>query len=245
MDNFLEKLNIKNENNLFNNLSEKIQEMQNNYLNSNLNKIVDSAINIGIKSILPDFIEDQVIEIKDTIINEGIKEGIDSLINSTIDIGKTAIGIFTGNFENISQVELAVEKGGLIDGISDLLDLAIKTAQEKDLIDKSTAKNLKNGKNEILKTITNSIENNMSDQIKSIDKLNKYTENWNKAFENKNFNDMEKSIEKIEKELEKIIPLENIIKNVRKIENIHNLIKNNDKNFDISALELELANKLY
>lgn len=245
MDNFLEKLNIKNENNLFNNLSEKIQEMQNNYLNSNLNKIVDSAINIGIKSILPDFIEDQVIEIKDTIINEGIKEGIDSLINSTIDIGKTAIGIFTGNFENISQVELAVEKGGLIDGISDLLDLAIKTAQEKDLIDKSTAKNLKNGKNEILKTITNSIENNMSDQIKSIDKLNKYTENWNKAFENKNFNDMEKLIEKIEKEMEKIIPLENIIKNVRKIENIHNLIKNNDKNFDISALELELANKLY
>lgn len=245
MDNFLEKLNINNENNLFNNLSEKIQEMQNNYLNSNLNKIVDSAINIGIKSILPDFIEDQVIEIKDTIINEGIKEGIDSLINSTIDIGKTAIGIFTGNFENISQVELAVEKGGLIDGISDLLDFAIKTAQEKSLIDKSTAKNLKNGKNEILKTITSSIENNMSDQIKSIDKLNKYTENWNKAFEDKNFNDMEKSIKKIETEMEKIIPLENTIKNVRKIENIHNLIKNNEKNFDISSLELELANKLY
>lgn len=244
MDNFLEKLNIKNENNLFNNLSEKIQEMQNNYLNSNLNKIVDSAINIGIKSILPDFIEDQVIEIKDTIINEGIKEGIDSLINSTIDIGKTAIGIFTGNFENISQVELVVEKGGLIDGISDLLDLAIKTAQEKDLIDKSTAKNLKNGKNEILKTITNSIENNMSDQIKSIDKLNKYTENWNKAFENKNFNDMEKSIEKIEKEMEKIIPLENIIKNVRKIENIHNLIKNNGHNFDLTNEQLELSKML-
>ena len=51
-------------------------------------------------------------------------------------------------------------------------------------------------------------------------------------------------IKNINKFLEKIIPLEKLIKEARTIENIHNLVKNNNKNFDISEVELEAANAL-
>lgn len=245
MNNFLERIDLNSGNNLINNISKKIEELQKDYLNSNLKNVIDSAINIGIKTVLPDFVEDQAIEIKDTILNEGIKEGINSLINSSMELGKTAIGIFTGNFENISQIQMAVEKGGLIDGLSDILDFAIKTAQDNKLIDKNMAKTLKSGKNQILKTIDNSIENNINDQLKSVNKINTYTQNWNEAYKNKDFDSMEKEYKKIEKGMEKIIPLENLIKDVRKIENVHNLIKNNGGNFNITSIEKALVESLY
>ena len=35
----------------------------------------------GLKKILPDFIEDQVIEIKDALLNNGIKDGISTAVD--------------------------------------------------------------------------------------------------------------------------------------------------------------------
>ena len=55
---------------------------------------------------------------------------------------------------------------------------------------------------------------------------------------------MTKEYNKIKKQLDNIIPLENILKETREVEVVHNLIKNNGQNFDISNLEIELAEKL-
>ena len=103
---------------------------------------------------------------------------------------------------------------------------------------------MKNGKDTILNTVNNNIENNLLSQMESVEKIDKYTSNWNGYYENKDFNSMEKEYNKMEKELEKVIPLENVIKKARQVENIHNLIKNNGNNFNLSKEELELANKL-
>lgn len=80
---------------------------QKNFLESNLGKVVNGALNIGIRALLPDLIEDQVINIKDEIINNGFQAGVKEAISSAIDLGKSTIGIFTGKFDNITQARNA------------------------------------------------------------------------------------------------------------------------------------------
>lgn len=240
MENIDLELNNKVENKNGINLYEK----QKKFLESDLGKTINSALDIGLKAALPNLIEDQVIEIKNTILEQGFKEGIKEVINSGIEIGKSITGVVTGNFENISQVQLAIKNGGVLDSISKLLDMSINLAKSKNLINNSIAKILKQSKNTIINSVNDKIEETLSNQLKSLEKLEKYCDNWKNYYENREFSGMEKSYKNIESYLNKVIPLENTLKEARKIENIHNLIKNNGRNFDISKLEINLAQKL-
>ena len=219
-------------------------EEQKSFLETNLGQVINAGVDLGIRVVLPDFLEDDVIEIKDSIITDGFKDGIKTAIDNAIDMGKSFLGIFTGKFENISQVKEVLKKGGLIDSISDVLDWGIKKAKENKLIKSSTATLIKKGKNTILNNISNNIENNLDSQVESIEKVDKYIKKWNEYYNEQDFTNMQKQYNKIEKELEKIIPLENTINKARVVENLHNLIKNNGKNFNLSQEEIELANKL-
>ena len=224
--------------------SNKIYESQKSFLESDLGKTINLAFDFALKSILPDLIENEVIDIKNIIMNQGFSDGIKEIISSGIDMGKSISGIVTGNFENFSQVEMAIKKGGLIDKISKVFDVSIDLADKNNLINKNISSTIKKGKNTIISTISENIEKRFSDQIKSIEKVEKYCEIWNDAYLNKDFNSMEKAYKNIEKNLNKIVPFENIIKEARKIENIHNLIKNNNESFDISEEQEILAQKL-
>lgn len=65
------------ENDLNNNLekiSTKLGDAQKSFLESDIGKVVNSAIDIGIKTALPDLIEDQVIDIKNTILRKVLKK---------------------------------------------------------------------------------------------------------------------------------------------------------------------------
>lgn len=231
--------------NLDNNNSNNITyEEQKSFLETNLGQVINGGIDLGLKALLPDIIEDEVIEIKDSIITDGFKAGIKTAIDNVVDMGKSVLGIFTGKFENISQVESAIKKGGLIDSISDVLDWGIKKAKESGIISKSTASLIDKGKDTILNTVSNNIEDNITDQIKSIEKIDKYISNWSEYYQNQDFKNMDKQYKKIEKELENVMPLENVITKARQVENLHQLIKNNGKNFSLTNEELELANKL-
>ena len=227
-----------------NNIENATYERQKNFLDTNLGQAINLGIDFGIKALLPNFLEDEVIEIKDSIITDGFKEGIKTAIDNAVDFGKSFLGIFTGKFENISQIKEAIKKGGLIDSISDVLDWGIKKAKTNKLINSSTANLIKKGKNIILNNVSDSIENNLDSQVESVEKIDQYIEKWKSYYGEKDFTNMDKQFKKIEKELEKILPLENIITKARQLENIHNLIKNNGKNFNLSQEELELANKL-
>ena len=88
-------------NNIIKNINQKVQEDQTNFIQSSLGKAINSALDIGIKAILPDLIEDEVIDIKDCILQNGFKEGLKQVIESAINLGKSAIGLVTGNFEFI------------------------------------------------------------------------------------------------------------------------------------------------
>ncbi len=222
----------------------KIENEQNNFLETNLGKAINTAIDIGIRSILPDFIDEQIINIKDNLINFGLKEGISKTIEDSIDLGKSAIGIITGNFENVEQMQNAVKSGGIIDGVSSVLDTVVDKVNKAGLINNSIAKTIKQGKNIILNNVERNIENNFEKQVHAISYTEKYIKNWKEYFKNKNFDGMEKEYKKLEKQIKNIVPLEKTINDARKIEILHNLIKNNGQNFNLSNEQLELVEKL-
>ena len=234
----MNEIDLQLENQLINNNGLEIG--QNSFLETVFGKVINSAIDVGLKALLPDLIEDEIISIKDTILENGFSEGINEVIYTAINTGKSAIGLVTGNFENVSQIEMAVKKGGLLDKTSNLLDFAIDFASQKNLITKDIANIIKTGKNAIVSSASDKIEKTLTTQIKAIESLEKYCDNWKKAYENKNLDKMEKEIKSIDKKLEKIIPLENIINKARTIENLHSIIKNTGS-FDISEETLKLA----
>lgn len=217
---------------------------QKNFLETTLGKTINTGIDIGIRTILPDYIEEQVIDLKDNLIKYGLKDGIKKSIDDAINIGKSAIGIVTGNFENISQVQEAIKSGGIIDNVSNLLDDVINKVYKNGLINYTVAKTIKHGKNSILNNVEKNIEDTFNNQINSLEYTEKYINNWKKYFNNKDFEGMEKEYKKIEKEINNLIPIEKIINDVRKIENLHNLIKNNGQDFNLTQEQIELSEKL-
>lgn len=219
-------------------------EEQKNFLETTLGKTINTAIDIGIRALLPDFIDEQVINIKDNLLNYGLKDGITKTIDEAIDIGKSTIGIFTGNFESVSQMQSAIEQGGLIDGISSLLDTVVDKVNQKGIINYNIANTIKQGKNIILDSIENNIEDKFNEQYTGLENIEKYINNWKKDFNNKDFEAMEKDYSKIEKELNNLVPLEKTINQARTIENLHNLIKNNGQDFNLNQEQLALAQKL-
>ena len=220
------------------------EKSQKKFLETALGKTINTAIDIGIRALLPDFIDDQIINVKNNLIKNGLQEGIKKTIDDAVDIGKSAIGIITGNFENVNQMQTAVKTGGIIDGISALLDTVVNKVQSKGRIDYNIARTIKEGKNIILNNVESNIEKTFTDQIKSVEYTNKYINNWRNYYENKNFEGMEKEYQKIKKELKNLVPMEKTIHQARTIENLHIFIKNNGQNFNLSNEAIELAEKL-
>lgn len=220
------------------------EKSQNEFLNSTLWKTINNGIDIGLRYLLPDLIEDEIIELKDNLINFGLKDGIKKSIDSVIETGKEAIGIVTGNFENVTQIQKVVKNGGIIDKVSDVLDVVIEKGEEKGKISNTVGKALKKGKTSILSSVERNIESTLNNQINSAKNVEKYIDNWKEFYGKQDFDGMQKEYYKMERELKELVPIENTLKNARYIENIHNLIKNNGKNFKLNEEELELAKKL-
>lgn len=219
--------------------------LQKNFLESKMGKAVNMGIDAGIKAICPNLIENQIIEVKDALLENGVKGGIKQIVNSIKDFGKSSLGLITGNFESISQIENAVKNGGVLDTISDVLDVAINVAEGKGLIEKDMAKTIKKSKNVIVKDIDKNISDDLIKEQKSLEKIEGYIIEWKEFFKEKDFDNMDKIYKKIEKQIDKVMPIKNIIEDSKIVENIHNLVKNNEGKFDLSENELALAEMLY
>jgi hypothetical protein len=206
--------------------------------------VINTAVDLGIRAALPNIIEDQVITIKDAILNSGFESGINQAINSAIDLGKSAIGIITGNFENVTQARNAIKNGGIMDSVSTLLDTAINKAKDNELIPVEAAKIVRRSKNSILDAINSNIESEFMGQMESIEKINNYEDNWKNFYNEKNFEGMEKEYLKIKNELKKVLPIESTLKSARTLETLHLLMKKIEEKFTHSDEEYELANQL-
>lgn len=225
------------------NKNSEIEIEQNKFINTMVGQVVDKAIDMGLRTLLPDIIENQVIEIKNELFQNGIKEGIQTAIDSMKDFAKSSMGLVTGKFDNMSQVELVVKNGGIADTISNLLDNAVDKTYKQGHINRRTSSLIKSGKNIILNNLTNNIKNEMNYQTNTLEKINKYINNWKEYYFKEDFSGMTKEINKINTQLKNIVPLENTIKEARKVETLHNLIKNNGQNFNVTKEELDLIEK--
>ncbi|MBQ9658275.1 MAG: hypothetical protein IJV31_05865 [Clostridia bacterium] len=214
---------------------------QNNFLNSAFGKVVNNAIDIGIRYALPNFIENDVIDIKNVLFNNGLKEGINAAIQKAIEIGKSATGIVTGNFENVNQIETAVKAGKMIDSVSNVLDKVVDKAERKGSLNSSVSTLIKKGKDVILESLNTNLNNTLKEQSNGIDEIKKYSKIWKENLNNKNFEEMEKAFKIIEEKLNDLVPLEETIKTAREIEIIHNLIKNNGQNFNLTEDQIQTA----
>ncbi len=230
-------------NNLSNNLNNNVslENKQNNFLQTNIGKIINTGLDIGLRYLLPDFIEDQIINIKDTMLENGFKEGVKEVVNSTIELGKSVKGIFTGEFESVSQVQAVIKNGGLLDNVSDLINTVVNKVVDTGKISYNVGNVIKKGKNVILDNISSKLENEFESQLDSIEKINKYSNNWKEYYNNKDFEGMEREYKKIKEKMKDVIPLETTIKEARTIENLHSLIKNNDQKFNLTEEQKELA----
>ncbi len=235
-------MEIENQLNMSNEIINKNEQIS--FLETTLGKTINTAIDFGIRAILPEFLDEQIINLKDNLLNYGLKDGITKTIDDVIDIGKSAIGIFTGDFENVSQIQSAVETGGLIDGISSLLDTVVDKVNQKGIINYNIANTIKQGKDILLNTIESNIEEKLNEENIKIENMDRYINKWKENFNNKNFDAMEQEYIKIEEILKELIPIEKTINQAKIIQNLHNLVKNNGQNFNLNQEQLALAEKL-
>ena len=225
-------------------LSNDIGSLQATSLKTDFGKALNSALDNVLKFVLPDQIEDGVINIKNNLINYGIKDGLGKTVQDIINAGKSFLGISDNNLESIEQAESVIEKGGATDKISELLDSSINKLEKNNSIYQKTVEILKKEKNNIVNEFEKNINKSFSNQVYNKEKIDKYISNWNEYYKQQNFEKMEKEFNKMEKLIEELLPLEKTISNYRIIENLQNLIKNNGNNFDLTQEQLDLANKL-
>ncbi len=234
----LNKINIDLKSNLENNVN---SEKQINFLDNNLGKAINGAIDIGLKFILPDSIENEIINVKNALLKGGLKEGINSAINEVINFGKKLLGIENKKFTNFNQIKYCANSKNIAELVSNSIDAVINKCQEKDFITSDIAKVLKSGKKVFFNNTEKEINKELLIQNNSLNKIDGYYKNWQEAYIEKDFNKMEKQYKKMQQEIEKTIPLDNIIKRISEINNVHTLIKNNNGNFDISEEQKELV----
>lgn len=187
------KNNIKSELNL--------EKNQNYFINNIIGKAINTGIDIGIRAVMPDIIEEQIINIKNNLMNYGLKDGISKTIDETISLGKSALGIVTGNFESISQMNNVIKNGGILDSLSDVIELTLNKMVQKGAINTDVSRIIKQGKNTILNSIESSIDKSLANQQETAERLEKALYNWKEDYNNHDFNSMEKEFKKIEKEL--------------------------------------------
>ncbi|MCI8519098.1 MAG: hypothetical protein HFJ51_03175, partial [Clostridia bacterium] len=246
----LEKNKIEESREVKNDLNNTIQagiiasigEKQNKFLEGTLGKVINTGVDIALRAILPNAIEDEIIGIKNVILNDGFKEGIKAAISAAANIGKSITGIFTGKFDTVSQAYTAVKSGGIIDTASKMVDTAVKSAQDNNLIKSSTAKVIKKSKNVVKDCISSKIEEDFMKQVDGVEKVGKYIENWNDCLEKKDLSGMKREYTKITRKLDTLIPLESTLKEARSIENVQTLIKSKGNSLEnITEEELKLA----
>ena len=226
----LDLISEKNLNNQLTNdmKNNEISKNQNDFIGNMFKNAINFGVDLGLKSLLPDLIEDQVIDIKNSILEGGFKEGVNTLMKKVNEFKNSITGIFTGNFNNIQEINTATKQGGIIKTVSKGLSKGIDTGVKSGIIPKSIGGILKAGKTTMLNEFNNSLESQMRKEIQKFDTLNDLNKKWYDALDQRDFDKMTKYTEKISTLSKDLVKFSNIINETKKIEELHNFIKENN-----------------
>lgn len=209
-----------------------------------IGNLANKGLEFGLRAVLPDFIEDDIIDIKDKFIQEGFTEGVKETYEKVKDIGKSIQGIFTGKFESVEQVKRLIQTDGILDGTSEIIDKILKTLLNKKKISKSTYNLIKTGKKEIMNSLENELESYYKIDTYSLEKIEEYCQEWKENYSKENYKEMQKSINKIKQRLDKNESIEKIIKQAREIEKIQKYIEEKGSIENLSESEKKLIEKI-
>lgn len=215
-----------------------------NNISKTIANVANNALEFGLKAILPDFIEDDVIEIKDKFIQEGFTEGVQSVIDKLEDVGKSIKGIFTGEFDSLEQVKRVVQTNGILDGVSTVVDKILKKLLDKKAIKKPTYNMIKQGKKEIINSLETEIEEIYKPTTYNMEKLEGYCQEWQQKYKEKDYSGMEKAAQKIRTKLKQTQIVEEMINKARNVEKIQKYIKENGDIDKLTDVEKELLEKI-
>ena len=218
-----------------------IEKKQESFFETTLGKVINKAVDIGISAIVPDLIEDEVIDVKNAILKNGFEDGVQTAIDGAINLGKSVLGIATGKFEDLSQAQNAIKSGGILDNVSNLFDLALNKAKTEGILNNGLYQVIKKGKNTVINQIEKGITEEFGKQAQNVEKLGKYMNQWKDYYQEQDFDGMQREYEKIREKMKELVPLEKTILEARKIENLHELIKNNKQTFDLTEEQKKLA----
>lgn len=224
-------------------INENINKEKNDFFDTGVGKIIDNSIDLAIKAIVPNIIDDQVINIKNAILEGGFEEGIKELKNTGENFKESIKGIITGEFKTIEQMRMAIKDGGILDFVSLCIDKGISCLNKYTNLDYSVLSLIEKSKDLIINQVTENIEDKYTKQLEHLEKIEKYSENWKTAFEEKDIEELNKYSKKIKNQRKNITQVEEIIEKVKTIENLTELI-NNSNNFELTEAELELASKI-
>ena len=197
-------------------------ELVQNLNEINISKIIpdlaNHALDLGLKTILPDFIENDVIKIKDAFLENGFTAGLEEAKEKAEEVYKSIKGVFTGEFDSLGEIKKLLQKGGILNTASKMTDKILKIVLDTGIINKTTYNMIKTGKNAILNTLESDLNTYLKIDEYDLEKMQTQIEEWKQSYKNQDYEGMEKTAKKLSQTLQKNEKLENLLEQARNIE---------------------------